>query len=131
MVFTVDSVLDCFIIQKEAGISRRTTMSQQGMIKLIRMAESNEALLQELQQAGSLEEQVAIARRHGCDVTVEELAALSALARKDAGETLSDAELELASGGSIWSSIKGAAKWVYKHVYVDVKNAVVGGKGTF
>jgi hypothetical protein len=106
-------------------------MSQHAIIKLVQMADNNEALLQELQGAGSLKEQAAVARRHGCDVTVEELAAVSALAKQDSGAELSDAELQLVGGGSIWSSIKGAAKWVYKHVYVDVKNHVVGGKGTF
>ena len=41
-------------------------------------------------------------------------------------------ELRLvAGGGRILDAIKGAAKWVYKHVYVDVKNRVIGGKGTF
>jgi hypothetical protein len=106
-------------------------MSQHAIIKLVQMAEGNETLLQELQGARSLKEQARVARRHGCDVSADELAAVSTLARQEAGDELSDAELGLVGGGSIWGSIKGAAKWVYKHVYVDVKNHVVGGKGTF
>jgi predicted ribosomally synthesized peptide with nif11-like leader len=106
-------------------------MSQHAMMNLIQMAEGDKALLKELQEADSLKEQAAVASRHGCDVTVEELVALRALAKKNAGEELTDAELEFVSGGSIWGSIKSAAKWVYKHVYVDLKNGVVGGKGSF
>jgi predicted ribosomally synthesized peptide with nif11-like leader len=106
-------------------------MSQQALIKLVKLAETDEALLGELQSAETLEEKAAVAANHGCDVQVEELETLRALAKRDAGEELSDLELEMVSGGSIWSSIKSAAKWVYKNVYVDVKNKVVGAKGTF
>jgi hypothetical protein len=40
-------------------------------------------------------------------------------------------EAMLVDGGSIFSKLKAAAKWVYDHVYVDVKNHVIGGKGKF
>ena len=43
---------------------------------------------------------------------------------------LSDDELSHVVGGSIWSSIKSAARWVKNHVFVDGKNKVVGVKGT-
>lgn len=43
---------------------------------------------------------------------------------------VSNEELSLVEGGSIWGAIKGAAKWVYNHVYVDLKNHVIGVKGT-
>ena len=40
-------------------------------------------------------------------------------------------ELMLVHGGSFFSKLKAAAHWVYDHVYVDVKNHIIGGKGTF
>ena len=40
-------------------------------------------------------------------------------------------ELTLVSGGSLWSKIKAAAVWVKDHVFVDLANGVIGGKGTF
>ena len=106
-------------------------MSQQAVIELVRLAETDETVLSELQAADTLEAKAAVAARHGCHVGIQELAALRALAKQDAGGELSEEELELVSGGSLFGAIRSAAKWVYKHVYVDVKNKVVGGKGTF
>jgi hypothetical protein len=45
--------------------------------------------------------------------------------------SVSAEELTLVDGGGIIDRIKSAAKWVYKNVYVDVKNRVIGGKGSF
>ncbi|HMO86051.1 MAG TPA: hypothetical protein PKC18_14145 [Lacipirellulaceae bacterium] len=44
-------------------------------------------------------------------------------------------DLVLVSGGlswgGVWNAIKGAAKWVKDHVYVDTKNNAGGIKGKF
>ena len=80
-------------------------MSQQAIIKLVKLAESDEALLGELQAAHTDEEKAAVAVNHGCDVRAEELATLRGLTKKDAGEELSDAELEMLSGGALNSYI--------------------------
>ena len=81
-------------------------MSQQAIIKLAKLAQSDEALLGELHAATTDEEKAAVAANHGCDVRAEELATLRGLTKKDAGEELSDAELELVSGGALEGYIK-------------------------
>ena len=106
-------------------------MSQQALIKLVKLAESDEALLGKLQAAKTDEEKAAVAVNHGCDVRAEELATLRGLTNKSAGDELSDAELEMVSGGSLWSRIKSAARWVKDHVYVDTSNNAGGVKGKF
>jgi predicted ribosomally synthesized peptide with nif11-like leader len=81
-------------------------MSQQAIIKLAKLAETDEALLAELQAATTDEEKAAVGVIHGCDVRAEELATLRALVDKHAGDELSDSELELASGGALECYIK-------------------------
>ena len=81
-------------------------MSQEAIIKLLRFAEGDEALLGELHEAATHEEKAAVAARHGFDVRAEELAGLQALSEKDGGGELSDAELEIVGGGSIMSFLK-------------------------
>ena len=95
----------------------------------MKLVESDNALLGELQTAKTFEEKAAIAVNHGCDVRAEELAAIVTVAGRDAGVALSEAELELVAGGS---KIGDFFKKVIKVFYVDGSDGkrVVGVKGT-
>lgn len=106
-------------------------MSQEAIIKLAKLAQSDGALLRELQAAKTHQEKAAVAVKHGCDVKADELAALRDFADQDDGGELSEAELELVSGGGIISALKSAARWVKDHIYVDTSNRAAGVKGKF
>lgn len=81
-------------------------MSQEAIIKLLKLAEKDQVLLGELQAARTHEEMATVALNHGCYVRADEMAVLQTLAEKDGGDELSEAELERVGGGSIMSWLK-------------------------
>ena len=61
----------------------------------------NEAFVKELGTKASVEDAQALFVAHGAEISVDELKALRIAVKQEAGEELSEEELELVAGGAI------------------------------